>query len=155
MPASVFCPCWRDAELYSRPRSLSYPDLNAGPEPRVVASWRRDAISRVCCSCNATPAFAIPASGISCNATLASATLASATLASLSQTCVYLCSLFLSNTFSLSSSSYYLSWRVLKFQGFQSFQHYRRFRRVFSLYRFILCEYSRFPLDFLFHWLCE
>ena len=80
----------------------SRPHLNA--DLAFEASMRRDSrvcYSRVCCSCNATPAFAIPASGISCNATLASATLASATLASLSQICVYLCSLFLSNTFSL------------------------------------------------------
>ena len=143
-PAFVFCSCWRNAEFILA-STFSCPDLNAGPEPRVVAPWRRDAISRVCCSCNATPAFAIPASGISCNATLASAT-----LASLSQTCVYLCTLLLSNSFSPSSSYYYLSWRVRKFQGLQSCRLFRD-----------LGECSRFPLDFLFHrlyvfhWLCE
>ena len=64
-PAFVFRPCWRDAEFILA-SAFSCPDLNAGLEPRVVAPWQRNVISRVCYSrvchsCNANPTSAIPA----------------------------------------------------------------------------------------------
>ena len=38
MPASVFCPCWRDAEFILA-SAFSCPDLNAGLEPRVCGIY--------------------------------------------------------------------------------------------------------------------
>ena len=78
--ASVFYLYWRDAEFILA-SAFSCPDLNAGPEPRVMAPSRRDprvCDSRICYSCDANPASAIPAFVIPVSVILATLTPASA-----------------------------------------------------------------------------